>query len=284
LNGVNRDERFHIWTGSGGNGKSKLLELFEMSFGDYSCKLPITLLTTKRKGSNEAQPELERTKGKRSAILQEPDEHTRLNVGLMKEMTGGDTIIARNLYEQPIEFKPQMKMILICNHLPELPYGDEATWRRVRCVEFKSKFVKDGDLSQNLKNWKEPFMWILLQYYKKWVVEGLYEPPDVTECTQKYKSQKDHFAEFFQNHLIKMDDESQCLGIRQIYKQYKEVAFHNSETPKKLKELQKYLEKRIAPITGNGNLRGWKGWTLKQLDVEDINTDDDSEFEVISSN
>jgi phage/plasmid-associated DNA primase len=272
-----------------------------MSFGDYSCKLPITLLTTKRKGSNEAQPELARTKGKRSAILQEPDEHTRLNVGLMKEMTGGDTIIARNLYEQPIEFKPQIKMILICNHLPELPYDDEATWRRVRSVEFKSKFVdedqwdkndryqflKDGDLSQNFKNWKEPFMWILLQYYKKWVVEGLFEPPDVTECTQKYKSQNDHFAEFFQNYLIKIDDESQCLGIRQIYKQYKEVAFHNSETPKKLKELQKYLEKRIAPITGNGNLRGWKGWTLKQLDAEvigDLNSDNDSEFEVISSN
>lgn len=287
LHGSNKNERFHIWTGSGGNGKSKLIELFEKSIGDYSCKLPISLLTSKRKASNEAQPELARTKGKRSAILQEPDEKTRINVGLMKEMTGGDTITARNLYEAPIEFKPQVKMILICNHLPELPYDDEATWRRVRAVEFKSRFVneddwdktdpyqfpKDESLSERFPKWKEPFMWILLEYYKKWHEFGLKEPAEVIECTEKYKAQNDHFADFYKAHIVKNPEAGDLLPISTIYNTYKRVVtLDNSEKPKTKKELQAYLEKQCGPMTGERGKKGWVGYTLLVPD-HDENTD-----------
>lgn len=283
IHGSNKNEKFHIWTGSGGNGKSKLIELFEKAIGDYSCKLPISLLTSKRKASNEAQPELARTKGKRSAILQEPDEKTRINVGLMKEMTGNDTITARNLYENPIEFKPQIKMILICNHLPELPYDDEATWRRVRAVEFKSRFVdeeewdktdpyqfpKDESLSERFPKWKEPFMWILLQYQKKWRENGLREPNEVIECTEKYKAQNDHFADFYRAHIIKNTDSNELIPFKFIYSTYKKVVENNSEAPKKPKELQAYLEKKIGPIGGSGTKKGWVGYTLIVPDFEE---------------
>ena len=47
MQGINAEEKFRIWTGSGGNGKSKLLELFISSFGEYCIKFPVTLLTEK---------------------------------------------------------------------------------------------------------------------------------------------------------------------------------------------------------------------------------------------
>ena len=59
----------------------------------------------------------------------------------MKEYTGGDKIKARGLHKDPIEFKPQFKLVLLCNELPKVPPNDEATWRRMEVVEFKSKFV-----------------------------------------------------------------------------------------------------------------------------------------------
>ena len=123
------------------NGKSLLVDLFQECLGDYSCVLPITLLTENRAKAGQAQPELFVTKGKRFAVLQEPDTKTAIQVGLLKELTGGDKIIARTLFKEPIEFKPQFKMILTCNDLPKLPPHDQGTWRRVRATEFVSKFT-----------------------------------------------------------------------------------------------------------------------------------------------
>ena len=70
LHGNIREERFHVWTGIGSNGKSKILELFEKSFGEYCCTLPIALLTQKRGASNSASPELARARSKRPCLYE----------------------------------------------------------------------------------------------------------------------------------------------------------------------------------------------------------------------
>ena len=76
---------FIVHHNCGGNGKSKILELFELCFGDYCCKLPITIITRARGGGEAASP-VARTKGKRFACLQEPEANESINVGLMKEL------------------------------------------------------------------------------------------------------------------------------------------------------------------------------------------------------
>ena len=69
LEGHNADESFHLWTGTGGNGKSKVNELLIQAFGDYAIKFPITLFTGKRGASNSVSPEVVESKGKRYAYL-----------------------------------------------------------------------------------------------------------------------------------------------------------------------------------------------------------------------
>ena len=141
LSGYTRSEKFHIWTGSGGNGKSKLIELFEDIMGDYATGLPVTLITQKRKNNGAPDPSLATTQGVRFCSIQEPGDKAEINVGIMKELTGGDKIKARELYKMPIEFKPQFKLVLCCNKLPKLPPDDGGTWRRVRVIHFGSRFV-----------------------------------------------------------------------------------------------------------------------------------------------
>ena len=141
LSGENRDEGFYIWTGTGGNGKSKLIDLMSMCMGDYACNLPIALLTQKRKASGAASPEMAITRGKRLAVMQEPDVNETLNIGQMKEITGNDKITARGLYKEPFEFTPQFKLVCMCNDLPNIPSNDDGTWRRLEVVDFISRFV-----------------------------------------------------------------------------------------------------------------------------------------------
>jgi len=204
LSGENREESFNIWTGSGGNGKSKLVELIGLALGEYACNLPVALLTQKRKASGAASPEMARTRGKRFVVMQEPDVNETLNVGEMKEITGNDKIQARGLYKEPFEFTPQFKLFLMCNQLPVVPSDDDGTWRRLRATPFVSRFVKGEDvdiklnrypidktLKQKLPYWIVPFMLTLLEEWEEYDKNGIIVPAAVTDKTSEYRNAND---------------------------------------------------------------------------------------------
>jgi hypothetical protein len=63
-------------------------------------------------------------RGVRFATCQETDEGRRLDVAAVKRLTGGDTIRARKMRHDFIEFTPSHLPFLITNHLPKLPADD----------------------------------------------------------------------------------------------------------------------------------------------------------------
>lgn len=281
LTGQMKEQKFYIWTGSGANSKSMLVNLFERAYGDYCCKFPITLLTQKRAASNAATSELARAKGKRFGCLQEPSEDEKLNIGLMKELSGGDKIMARAIYKEPVEFRPMFKLLLLCNQLPNVPSDDGGTWRRIRVVEFTSKFVDDPkepnefkidyDLAEKMNKWPEHFMALLLQYYKKYMVEGLIEPEEVLRCTMEYKAQNDHIALYLLNRVEKKD--SGFLPIDDIYSDFrdwiKEDGIMMSKMPSK-QEIEKYLSRNLTKMVQPGGIKGFKGYRLKPRALDDM--------------
>lgn len=274
LSGHTLHERFNIWTGSGSNAKSVSVDLFERAFGDYCVKFPVTLLTQKRAASNAATSEIARAKGKRFAVLQEPSEDEKMNIGLMKELTGGDRIMARQLYKEPIEFKPQFKMFLLCNHLPNVPSEDGGTWRRIRVVEFGSKFVEcphpdrpnefpiDMDLPQKLNGWKEHFMSLLLDVYKRTCNLKLDEPEAVMRCTREYQRNNDHMADFMDTCLEKAPDPSVVVTLDDLYREFKEWVRSDNIPARatKKRDLQVYLDRTLQArgqvVSGRVHYRG----------------------------
>ena len=104
LDGTNKNQTFNIYTGTGRNGKSKLVELLGYVMGDYKGTVPITLITSKRTTIGGASPEIAQLKGKRYACMQEPSENMTINEGVMKELTGGDPLTGRALYCDSITF------------------------------------------------------------------------------------------------------------------------------------------------------------------------------------
>lgn len=284
LNGSIKEERFHIWTGTGANGKSKLIDLFEQCFGEYCCKFPITLLTQKRAASNAATSELARAKGKRFACLQEPAEDEKLNIGLMKELTGGDKIMARLIYKEPIEFKPQFKMILTCNHLPNVPSDDGGTWRRLRVVEFTSKFTDnpnpentnefpiDMEIAKHFEDWKEHFMTMLIEYHKRYVQSGISEPDEVLKCTKEYQKNNDIILEFVESELEKYDAGFVPISdVLALFKSWAKDSLPNFKAGKK-KDIITGISKIFGKHVIVNRVEGWKGWRFKQMMGDD---DDD---------
>jgi P4 family phage/plasmid primase-like protien len=266
LQGHNADELFHLWIGTGSNSKSKLIELFESAFGNYCIKFPITLLTQKRAASNSATPEVAGSKGKRFGSFQEPGQNEKLNIGLMKELTGGDKIKARALYSNPIEFKPQFKLLLVCNHFPEVPGDDDATWRRIRVVEFQSKFVNNPDpenpleftrdsyLSDKMKDWPETFISMLIEHYKNYKKYGLREPAEILKYTNEYQKRCDSISEFIEEYAYKSDNSDDIITLNNIYEDYREWfidMYSNLKQPSK-SEFITYMKKKYSKIIKKG--------------------------------
>ena len=259
LEGHNADECFHFWTGSGGNGKSKLNALLVDALGEYAIKFPITLFTAKRGASNSVSPEVVSSKGKRYAYLEEPDEGERINVGLMKEYSGGDKIKGRGLWSNFIEFKPQFKLILFCNDMPKLPGDDNGTWRRVKALEFTSSFVNnpknenefliDKYLGDKIPKWTESFMSLLVHvYFDQYKKTGLEIPQDVLKFTAEYQKDNDIYIDFISSKLIKTDNKKDKISLMALHEKYKVwyvQTYNNQKHPLK-RELKKSLEKKFG--------------------------------------
>ena len=198
----------------------------------------------------------------------------------MKELSGGDTIMARGLFKDPIEFRPMFKLLLLCNALPNVPTDDGGTWRRIRVVEFTSKFVEDPKLENEFKidynlqdkieKWPEHFMALLLNVYKSYKEEGIIEPSDVLKCTNEYKSQNNHIALYLMNCIE--EKEKEFLSLDEMYIHFKswikEDGIPVIRVPSK-PEVTTYMVKNGYKKSIFGGVQGFKGYRIKSELLDD---------------
>ena len=199
----------------------------------------------------------------------------------MKEFSGGDKIQAREMYKAPFEFKPQFKMALLCNDLPAVPWDDEGSWRRIRRVDFIAKFTHkpqkiyefpiDPYLSRKLEQWKEAFMYLLIEYFKKYKANGIHEPPEVTEATKQYQRMADMYTDFL-DATICQGNEHDNIKIEELYFKYRSWYTQNySGSSENLKQFRDYLCKKLGTYSP---VRGWIGLRFRRHRVEGEDPDD----------
>lgn len=231
LEGVNREQCFYVATGVGGNGKSKLVELMRMTFGDYQTSLQSTVLTRKRPEAGAANPEIMAAKCRRFIYLQEPDDKEPINTSRMKQFSGEDMVEARALYGDQEKFVIMGKLFMMCNKLPPVTTMDRGTWRRIRVIPFVSKFVLpdhaeyiskkpnvfliDPMMDKKLRQWREPFLSLLVHIYEtEYIPNGLNPvPAEVMAASDKYKGDFDVFARFKSERIrepVSMEEKMEC--------------------------------------------------------------------------
>ena len=69
-------------------------------------------------------------------VSDEVPEGRKLNESLVKNLTGGDQIHARNPYEKPFSFAPTHTLWIYGNHKPVITGMDHGIWRRIYLVPF----------------------------------------------------------------------------------------------------------------------------------------------------
>ena len=155
-------------------------------------------------------PELSRTSGRRVAFISEPSHNDTLNLGIVKEVTGGDAMFTRGLYETGSEITCGFVPILLCNVLPAVTDTSHGAWRRLVSVTFPTLFVEhpklpnevkmDSYVDESIKAWADAFATMIATYK----VEGstLSIPKDISLNTQEYQTESDFYSEYIHERII----------------------------------------------------------------------------------
>ena len=274
LIGGNQAQKFHILTGSGSNGKSMITNLMSKVLGDYACTVPISLLTQKRKGSGNAAPEVARLKGRRFVTMQEPDEAIALNTGLMKELTSGEKMYARDLFKSGSEFEVLAKFHLACNEKPKINTVDGGTWRRLVVINFISKFVSNPSgpnefpldesiqFAVNSLQWAMPFASYLIHILKTSVgLRKLTAPGKVMEYTSDYRNENDAIAKFISERVREVEQGEEITQLDKTHLRRAFKLWKDDNDQRMLVAID--MEKRMETMFGKYP-RG--GWTNIKLD------------------
>jgi P4 family phage/plasmid primase-like protien len=203
---------FYIYLGLGCNGKSKFVRLQEMTLGDLKATVPISMVTSsKRPSTGQATSEVAQLVNIRYAVMQEPSRNDRINEGVLKEITGGDMIQARQLFRESFTFKPKFQLAACMNYLFEgTNENDGGFWRRIRIIEFASyftdnpvdddplrpyQFYLDKDIEEKFERWKLVYAAMLVKHAA--VHMGKVDDcPVVMARVEEYRQEQDVFSDF----------------------------------------------------------------------------------------
>lgn len=186
-----------ILIGVGDNGKGTFYKALGHTLGNYAAMAEPDLFMHREGAHPTGEMDLW---GVRWVAVSESDKDKRLAEATMKRLTGGDTIRARYMHKDFVQFEPSHTPILVTNHLPKVSGDDPAIWRRLRVIPFDVVIPaaeKDGHLEETLQlNADAILSWAVMGYADYTDRGGLDEPDKVTAATHRYQLDSDALGRF----------------------------------------------------------------------------------------
>jgi putative DNA primase/helicase len=280
--GSTAEEKLFFIHGPAASGKSTFLESVKAALGGYAQTANFEAFL-QRQQVGGARNDIAKLNGARLVVSIEVDEGKRLAEGLVKMLTGGDTVSARFLYKEEFEFVPQFKLWLAANDAPKVKDNDEALWRRILHVPFECVIPKedrDPNIKATLRDTKDSGPAILAWIVKgvlKWQEKGLVVPEVIEASTEEYRQSQDPLRDFF-------DDECEfdpmvyvgVVELRSAYEQW--VKDNGIRYPLGPREFNRRLEarqcerksKRYVNAIGTEKIgKCWFGVTLRSNPTRD---------------
>lgn len=252
LSGYTSEQVLFVLYGNGRNGKSVFLDIINEVFGNYSTNIqPQAIMASKN--NSDASPEIAKLDGARLVTTTEPNEGERFDEGLLKQLTGGDRVSARKLYENEFEFTPQFKLWMATNHKPYVRGRDEGIWRRFIIIPFDKQIPLheiDRDLTKKLKRELPAIMRWCVDGFLEWQRIGLAEPKIIKEQRDEYRTEMDSIAAFIDECCVVKADEKVKASL--LFEAYDSWAKENHQHRMSSTKFGKEMANKFTKKTSNG--------------------------------
>lgn len=261
-----QSQRFNVWSGTGGNAKSKLQEIMQIAFGGYYSTVGVSFITTNKDDFKAANPELYKARYARCLFFNEPSDGEALNNSIMKKLASNDSMNVRDLYKTSIEIKPQFSIFILCNTTFRLKnINDDSIPRRLLFNKFTQSFKAvpnpnepnerhaDPKLSKE-KYMKKISLGLMILLIKQWkIVDENYEDRKYPETPMSMCHKRefiqfgDEFPDFFKQYFTITYNKKDFCELSEIMKEYLNFCGTYNYKPKENKEIVSKIIKAMGP-------------------------------------
>ena len=198
---ISRNTKFKygaIFIGETNTGKTVTMDILNAALPNMIEPIPSEILISRGKvnfkSGNEATPFLANLEGKGCGLSSETARNLSLNTAFWKQITGGDLIPSRGLYEKARKFTSTAQMIILTNYLPFFDNHDKAVIDRLVIIPFliqhkkgDKKTIDIEEFKKRIKNENPGIVKLLAEYYIKLKQEYRGAIPFSNIC-KKYKA------------------------------------------------------------------------------------------------
>lgn len=266
LTGDTKEQCFFQCYGDGANGKSVFLDILYKMLGDYALNSQVDSILARSNNSGGANSEIARMNGARFVRTNEPNEGSRFNEGLVKQLVSGDVTTARFLYGTEFEFSPRFKLWIATNYKINVRGTDTGIWRRQRLVPFEVKFIgdkADKHLTEKLMNELPQILGWAVKGAVKWVNNGLTTPKEIEIANNEYKQEMDIISSFLAD-CTKLSPSGREKAS-EVFKEYSQWAKDGHEYCMTQSKFGIEMGKRFTKKNVNGYVY-YTGFILKKND------------------
>lgn len=269
VSGSTEMEKFFFPWGRPATGKTTFIEAVRAVLGTYAAVADFETFVKRDRATGGPREDLAALRAKRLVTSVEVEEGRRLAEALLCQVTGGDTIRVRHLYQSSFEDKPTYKLWLVANNRPTVSSMESAIWRRLVQLPFDEQIPeneRDPNVKAELINVEKSgpaiLAW-LVEGCQLWLKEGLQEPEAIKAVTQDYREESDKLREFLDDFCIIGPTEE--VSNSDIYRAYQKWSKEAGERyPLGRKRFSQDLMRRGFDQYREGSRRLWVGIGLNE--------------------
>lgn len=212
--------------GTGGNGKGVFLEVMQAILGDYAGTAPADFLLV---GGKEDSSAVAALSGLRFVVCSEVGPTAHFNEQKVKNLTGGERLTARFLYQKFFTFSPTHHLWLVGNHQPRVEAGGRSFWRRLRLLPFDNAIPESEQvegLADTLVAEEGPAILAWIAAGARAQLGGLHDPEVVRAATADYAEEEDTIGRFLTERVHRGGDPKMVRVLtKKVYEAYEHWCF-----------------------------------------------------------
>lgn len=238
ITGLITEQILGTFLGEGRNGKGVLFGTAMEILGPLAWAISPELLLEQKNAKSSAgpSPDLVSLRGRRMIVAAETDENRRISAGRVKQLTGGDIIVARSPYDRfEINIAPTWKLNLHTNNIPRGIAKEFSLVQRLLLFKFPYMFVddpaaeakkkpemaeffrpKDKELAARLRKEYPGILAWLVRNCIKWQQHGISPPKSITQNVEAQRRDDDVLGQFIEDSCEIIRPEQFCT-FKEVY-------------------------------------------------------------------